>query len=163
VAKNQNNRSVGKQRANLSNSGAQLQMLFGRIFKAQSIYFYQLLGVTVFLVVFGLVMVLSASSIDSLKANNNSFATFGKQTGFALIGLLVMSLASIVSRGWLISKARFFYMGFMVLQLAVLFIGIDINGNRNWIKILGIPVQPSEFLKVAVVLHVSVYGVRSVR
>jgi cell division protein FtsW (lipid II flippase) len=55
------------------------------------------------------------------------------------------------------SKARFFYMGFMLLQLAVLFIGIDINGNRNWIKILGIPVQPSEFLKVAVVLHVAVY------
>jgi cell division protein FtsW len=157
VARTKSNRGVAKQRANLSDSGAQLQVLFGRIFKAQSIYFYQLLGITIFLVVFGLVMVLSASSIDSLKANNNSFATFAKQAGFALIGLLVMSLASIVSRGWLMSKARFFYMGFMVLQLAVLFIGIDINGNRNWIKILGIPVQPSEFLKVAVVLHVAVY------
>ncbi|MEY4042452.1 MAG: hypothetical protein RL529_19 [Actinomycetota bacterium] len=157
MARTKSNRGVAKQRANLSDSGAQLQVLFGRIFKAQSIYFYQLLGITIFLVVFGLVMVLSASSIDSLKANNNSFATFAKQAGFALIGLLVMSLASIVSRGWLMSKARFFYMGFMVLQLAVLFIGIDINGNRNWIKILGIPVQPSEFLKVAVVLHVAVY------
>ena len=157
MARTKSNRGALKQRANLSDSGAQLQVLFGRIFKAQSIYFYQLLGITIFLVVFGLVMVLSASSIDSLKANNNSFATFGKQTGFALIGLAVMSLASIVSRGWLMSKARLFYMGFMVLQLAVLFIGIDINGNRNWIKILGIPVQPSEFLKVAVVLHVAVY------
>ena len=157
MARTQVKRPAAKQRPNLADSGAQLQVLFGRIFKAQSIDFYQLLGITIFLVVFGLVMVLSASSIDSLKANNNSFATFGKQTGFALIGLAVMSLASIVSRDWLVSKARFFYMGFMVLQLAVLFIGIDINGNRNWIKILGIPVQPSEFLKVAVVLHVAVY------
>ena len=157
MARTQVKRAAAKQRPNLAESGAQLQVLFRRIFKAQSIYFYQLLGITIFLVVFGLVMVLSASSIDSLKANNNSFATFGKQTGFALIGLAVMSLASIVSRDWLVSKARFFYMGFMVLQLAVLFIGIDINGNRNWIKILGIPVQPSEFLKVAVVLHVAVY------
>lgn len=157
MARTKSNRGVAKQRANLSDSGAQLQVLFGRIFRAQSIYFYQLLGITIFLVVFGLVMVLSASSIDSLKANNNSFATFAKQAGFALIGLLVMSVASIVSRGWLMAKARFFYMGFMVLQLAVLFIGIDVNGNRNWIKILGIPVQPSEFLKVAVVLHVAVY------
>lgn len=157
VAKTKNTRGAAKQRANLTDSGAQLQALFGRIFRAQSIYFYQLLGITIFLVVFGLVMVLSASSIDSLKANNNSFTIFGKQSGFALLGLLVMSFASIVSRDWLVAKARIFYMGFMVLQLAVLFIGIDINGNRNWIKILGIPVQPSEFLKVAVVLHVAVF------
>ena len=76
-------RQVNRNRANLADSGAQLQELFGRIFRAQSIYFYQLLGVTVFLVAFGLVMVLSASSIDSLKASNNSFAIFGKQALFA--------------------------------------------------------------------------------
>jgi cell division protein FtsW len=146
-----------KKRADFSESGAQLQVLFGRIFRAQSIYFYQLLGITIFLVVFGLVMVLSASSIDSLKANNNSFATFGKQAGFALIGLVIMSIASIVPRDRWVSWAKFAYIGFMGLQLAVLFIGIDINGNRNWIKILGIPVQPSEFLKLAVVLHLSVF------
>jgi cell division protein FtsW len=146
-----------KKRADFSESGAQLQVLFGRIFRAQSIYFYQLLGITIFLVVFGLVMVLSASSIDSLKANNNSFVTFGKQAGFALIGLVVMSIASIVPRDRWVSWAKFAYIGFMGLQLAVLFIGIDINGNRNWIKILGIPVQPSEFLKLAVVLHLSVF------
>ena len=146
-----------KKRADFSESGAQLQVLFGRIFRAQSIYFYQLLGITIFLVVFGLVMVLSASSIDSLKANNNSFVTFGKQAGFALIGLVIMSIASIVPRERWVSWAKFAYIGFMGLQLAVLFIGIDINGNRNWIKILGIPVQPSEFLKLAVVLHLSVF------
>jgi cell division protein FtsW len=157
VARAQVKRPAAKQRPNLAESGAQFQVLLGRIFKAQSIYFYQLLGITIFLVVFGLVMVLSASSIDSLKANNNSFATFGKQTGFALIGLFVMSWASIVSRDWIMAKAKYAYLGFMGLQLAVLFIGIDINGNRNWIKIFGIPIQPSEFLKVAVVVHVAVF------
>ena len=38
-------------------------------FQAESIYFYRLAGLTAFLVVFGLVMVLSSSSIDSLVAN----------------------------------------------------------------------------------------------
>jgi cell division protein FtsW len=150
-------RQVSAKRPNLAESGAQIQVLFGRIFKAQSIYFYQLLGVTLFLVGFGLVMVLSASSIDSLRANNNSFATAGKQAGFAIIGLVVMSVFSILSTEWWRSKAKLGYIATMLLQLAVLFIGIDINGNRNWIKILGIPIQPSEFLKVAVVLHVAVF------
>jgi cell division protein FtsW len=153
MAKKQQNRN----RANLAKSGAQLEDLFGRIFRAQSIYFYQLLGVTLFLVAFGLVMVLSASSIDSLKASNNSFAIFGKQALFAVLGLIGMSLASLMPLDWWRGRAKFTYMVSMGLQLAVLFIGIDINGNRNWISIFGIAIQPSEFLKVAVVLHVSVF------
>ncbi|MEY3846766.1 MAG: hypothetical protein RJA66_1033 [Actinomycetota bacterium] len=151
---------MAKKRRNVSNladSGARLEELAGRIFRAQSLYFYQLLGITIFLVIFGLVMVLSASSIDSLKASNNSFAIFLKQAGFAALGLIGLSLASLMPLDWWRGKAKFFYMLFMGLQLAVLFIGIDINGNRNWISIFGIAIQPSEFLKVAVVLHVSAY------
>jgi cell division protein FtsW len=146
-----------RRKPNLAASGARLEDLFGRIFRAQSIYFYQLLGITLFLVVFGLVMVLSASSIDSLKASHNSFAIFSKQAIFALLGLVGMSLASLMPLNWWRGRAKFLYLLTMGLQLAVLFVGIDINGNRNWISIFGIPMQPSEFLKVAVVLHVSVY------
>ncbi len=151
-------RPAARQRkSSMAESGAKLEDLFGRIFRAQSIYFYQLLGVTLFLVAFGLVMVLSASSIDSLKASNNSFAIFGKQALYALIGLVALSIASILPRSWWQGRARLFYMGAMVMQLAVLFIGKEINGNRNWISIFGFSIQPSEFLKIAVVLHVSVY------
>ena len=157
MARRQVQRQPDRNRAKLEQSGARLEELFGRIFRAQSIYFYQLLGITLFLVAFGLVMVLSASSIDSLKASNNSFAIFGKQSLFAFLGLIGMSLASLMPLDWWRGKAKFAYMIFMALQLAVLFIGIDINGNRNWISIFGIAIQPSEFLKVAVVLHVSVY------
>lgn len=148
---------VSRNRQSLAQSGARLEELAGRIFRAQSIYFYQLLGITVFLVAFGLVMVLSASSIDSLKASNNSFAIFAKQAGFAALGLVGMSLASLMSLAWWRGRAKFLYMLTMGLQLAVLFVGVEINGNRNWISIFGISLQPSEFLKVAVVLHVSVF------
>ena len=144
-------------RASLSSSGLRFEELFGRIFRSQSIYFYQLLGITLFLVVFGVVMVLSASSIDSLKASNNSFAIFSKQAIFAILGLLGMSAASLMSMNWWRGRAKVFYAGFMILQLAVFFIGKDINGNKNWISLFGIAVQPSEFLKIAVVLHVAVF------
>ena len=148
---------VSRNRKTLAESGVLLQELAGRIFRAQSIYFYQLLGITLFLVAFGLVMVLSASSIDSLRASNNSFAIFGKQAGFAVLGLVGLSLASLMPLRWWRGKAKFLYILTMFLQLAVLFVGTEINGNRNWINILGFSLQPSEFLKVAVVLHVSVF------
>jgi cell division protein FtsW len=148
---------VSRNRKTLAESGVLLQELAGRIFRAQSIYFYQLLGITLFLVAFGLVMVLSASSIDSLRASNNSFAIFGKQVGFAAIGLIGLSLASLMSMRWWQGRAKLAYLATMGLQLAVLFVGTEINGNRNWISIFGISLQPSEFLKVGVVLHVSVF------
>lgn len=133
-----------------------LQTIFDRVFKAQSIHFYRLLGVTLFLVGFGVIMVLSASSIDSLKANNNSFSIFNKQFFFAVLGLLGMSLISLMPTSFFRSKSSFFFRVALALQVAVFFIGEEINGNKNWISVFGLfTVQPSEFLKVAVVLFVA--------
>jgi len=143
--------------ANLAAANRTLEAVFSRIFRSQSIYFYQLLGITLFLVVFGLVMVLSASEIDSFKATNNSFATFFKQAGIGLVGLAVMSIASLTSLNWLRSKARLGYLITMGLQLAVFFIGTKINGNKNWIRFAGMSFQPSEFLKIAMVIHVAAF------
>jgi len=135
-----------------------VQIVFDRVFKAQSIHFYRLLGVTLFLVGFGVIMVLSASSIDSLKANNNSFSIFNKQFFFAILGLIGMSLISLMPTKFFRSKASFFFRVAMILQIAVFFIGEEINGNKNWISVFGLfTIQPSEFLKVAVVLFVAAH------
>lgn len=141
-----------------SNNAARVQLFFDRVFRAQSIHFYRLLGVTLFLVAFGVVMVLSASSIDSLVTNRNSFAVAGKQLFFAAAGLLALSFVSLMSSDFIKSKAKFLFLSAMALQVAVLFIGKEINGNRNWIDVFGLfTIQPSEFLKIAVILHISVY------
>ena len=150
--------SVKLSAAKISSQGAsKFQHWFDRIFKAQSIHFYQLLGVTLFLVMFGVIMVLSASSVDSLKANNNSFAVAGRQLFFAVLGLLAMSAVSLMPLTFIKSRARFVFMASMALQVGVLFFGKEINGNRNWIEIFGFTLQPSEFLKIAVILHISAY------
>jgi cell division protein FtsW len=47
-----------------------------RVFPAESSNYYFLLGTTLFLVVLGLVMVLSSSSIDSYTARQGFFGTF---------------------------------------------------------------------------------------
>ena len=139
-------------------STQQLGVLFDRVFRAQSVEFYRLLGVTLFLVAFGVVMVLSASSIDSLVANSNSLWVFLKQFGFAIIGLFFLSIVSLMSVAKIRRLAGGFFVIALVVQLSVFFIGKDINGNKNWIDLFGfISIQPSEFLKIAVILHVAAY------
>lgn len=127
------------------------------VFRAQSREFYQLLGVVLFLSAFGVLMVLSSSFVDALKVNNNAFSIFGKQALSAILGLLGLAYVSTLQANTIRRLAGPFSVGVLVLQLLVVFtpLGTEINGNKNWITILGFTVQPSEFLKISLVIILS--------
>ena len=122
-------------------------------FRAESIYFYRLAGLTVFLVVFGLVMVLSSSSIDSLVANRDAYYIFSRQFIYALIGLTLMLIISSLPLTFIRNRVGLVLIIGFGLQLAVPFIGISVNGNTNWLSIAGFTLQPSEFLKLALIMY----------
>ena len=143
-------RQVRKARSNpLNNFKAWLQDNF----RAESIYFYRLAGLTGFLVVFGLVMVLSSSSIDSLVANRDAYYIFSRQFVYALIGLTVMLVIASLPVSFIRNRVGLVLMIGFALQLAVPFIGISVNGNTNWLSIAGFTLQPSEFLKLALIMY----------
>lgn len=122
-------------------------------FRAESIYFYRLAGLTGFLVVFGLVMVLSSSSIDSLVANRDAYYIFSRQLLYALIGLAGMLFIASLPVEFIKRRVGLVLLVTFGLQLAVPFIGISVNGNTNWLSIAGFTIQPSEFLKLALILY----------
>lgn len=124
-------------------------------FRAQSIYFYRLVGLTLFLVVFGLVMVLSSSSIDSLVANRDAFYVAGRQAFFAAFGLIVLVISSSLKVGFYQRQVRTYLLFAFGLQLAVPFFGVSVNGNTNWLQIFGYSVQPSEFLKLGLIVYMA--------
>ena len=143
-------RQLRKARSNpLNNFKAWLQDNF----RAESIYFYRLAGLTGFLVVFGLVMVLSSSSIDSLVANRDACYIFSRQFVYALIGLTVMLVIASLPVSFIRNRVGLVLMIGFALQLAVPFIGISVNGNTNWLSIAGFTLQPSEFLKLALIMY----------
>ena len=143
-------RQVRKARSNpLNNFKAWLQDNF----RAESIYFYRLAGLTGFLVVFGLVMVLSSSSIDSLVANRDAYYIFSRQFVYALVGLTVMLVIASLPVSFIRNRVGLVLMIGFALQLAVPFIGISVNGNTNWLSIAGFTLQPSEFLKLALIMY----------
>lgn len=111
-------------------------------------------GTVIFLVLFGLVMVLSSSAVTSAQNNEGDFfAVFLRQGLFALIGVpLMLMIARLPSALWG-QYARYAVMFGLALQLLVFTgLGYDYGGNQNWISIGGLTAQPSEFLKLALVV-----------
>ncbi|KTR02414.1 cell division protein [Curtobacterium luteum] len=125
------------------------------VFVAESATFYTILGVTLFLVVFGVVMVLSSSSVEQYAATHDFFGAASRQGLYAVLGVPLMLVASRVpARSW-----RKWAMGVLgaalVLQLLVYTpLGVEIQGNRNWISIGSFSAQPSEAVKLGLALAV---------
>jgi cell division protein FtsW len=124
-----------------------------RLFAAETPEYFLLLGTTLFLVVFGLVMVLSSSSILSYVSSKDFFAIATRQGLYALIGVPVMLLAA---RAPISFWKRWSRIGIFVgigLQLLVFSpLGFAYGGNRNWIHLGSFNAQPSELVKLALVL-----------
>jgi cell division protein FtsW len=106
-----------------------------------------------FIVVFGMVMVLSSSSVDSLTTYNNPYYVFFRQLGFGAIGFAGLIFISILPLDKIMFWGRIFFVGGLASQLLVFSpLGVSVGGNRNWIKILGLTFQPSEFIKLGLIL-----------
>ena len=114
--------------------------------------FYFLLGLTLLLVIFGLVMVASASAVDSLRQTNSAYNVFGRQAIYAGIGLVGMLFVSRIPVTWIRSLAPAALVSTIGLQILTVIFGADINGNRNWLEIGPITLQPSEFLKLGLIM-----------
>jgi cell division protein FtsW len=127
-----------------------------RIFAAENRNYFLLLGTTLFLVIFGLVMVLSASSIESFTADDGFFGRFIKQGLYAVIGIPLMLVASrMPPRFWKRWAWPALLAGGTLQLLVFTGLGFDYGGNRNWISIGGFNAQPSEFVKIALIVWVA--------
>jgi cell division protein FtsW len=130
----------------------------GKVFRAESASYLLLLGTTLFLVIFGLVMVLSSSSVDSYLANLGFFGGLFRQGMFAVIGIPMMLVISRMPvRFW----SRIAWPALLAadfLQCLVVFtpLGVTVAGNTNWLDFAGIQFQPSEAIKVALVVWLGV-------
>lgn len=136
---------------------ADIQGILGTVFRGQSPEFKALWLIIIFLALFGSLMVYSSSYVDSVKNNANPFGEmrsqfFGMFGGLiALVWFAYIKPESARKLGPLIAGVAF------IAQLLVLFtpLGKAVNGNRNWLNLGIATVQPSEFLKIALIMMVA--------
>jgi cell division protein FtsW len=115
--------------------------------------YYLLVCVTVALVVFGLIMVLSASAIVSIDKTKSAYTIFLSQAMFAALGAVALVVASRFSvAAWKRLALPILAIGFALQLLVLTPLGTAVGGNQNWLRVGPITVQPSEVLKVGLVL-----------
>ncbi|HYH30014.1 MAG TPA: putative lipid II flippase FtsW [Pseudonocardia sp.] len=110
------------------------------------------LGVFGLLTLFGLVMVLSASAVESFTAAGSSYSVFTRQLMFCVPGLAMFWLGLRIPPRTLRSLAPATLVVGLLSLVAVLFLGDTRNGSRSWFAFGPFSVQPSEAVKVAVTL-----------
>lgn len=133
--------------------GLAARVSLGRLLTPPSAEFVMIASTAVLLTVFGVVMVLSATSANPSDPLDGAL----RQGMFALVGIPLMF---VVSR---LPVAFFGKVAWPVLILAVMFqllvfvpgIGVKSYGNTNWVNIAGIQLQPAEFLKLALALWIA--------
>ncbi|NLW78301.1 MAG: FtsW/RodA/SpoVE family cell cycle protein [Ruminococcaceae bacterium] len=110
-----------------------------------------LLTIVILLLLFGLVMLFSASYPNAQARQDDSYAFISNQVQFAVLGLVGMVAAAFVDyRLW-----KRFAWPLMVVALVMLVVVLgftDQNGAHRWIWIGPLSIQPSEVAKLAVIL-----------
>jgi cell division protein FtsW len=112
---------------------------------------------TAVLVVLGLIMVFSASSIHAIDTKGYAFAVVLRQFIFLAFGLpFAIWLARLPLQYWsLIARIGLVASIFLVAIVMIPGVGKEVNGNRNWIDLKVIDIQPGEFTKFLLILWAS--------
>lgn len=109
------------------------------------------------IVVFGLIMLSSASSIIAYSTYNDSYYFLKHQLASVAIGAVAFWLASRVDYKHL-RKIAFFLLLCSLALLVLVFIpglGKEVNGSRSWINFFGFSLQPAEFVKLTFVVYLA--------
>lgn len=123
-------------------------------------YDYWLLGSVLLLICIGLVMMGSASVSIADKQHGEPFYYIWKQLAYVAFALVLSQVVlHVPTRVWNTISPHLLIAGCVLLAL-VLLIGREVNGSTRWINLGFINVQPSEFMKLFVVVFLAGYMLR---
>ncbi len=115
-----------------------------------------LFGTVLLLVLFGLVMVFSASAVMAKATLGSPYAYVSKQAIWALFGMIALFVLMRVDyRKYNNPKLIFPVMGVTGLLLLAVFAMSGMNGAHRWVRIAGTTLQPSELAKPVIVLFLA--------
>jgi len=117
------------------------------------------------LLAIGLVMVYSASIAAAEASGHTGYRAWHflvRHGLFVVVGLAAAAIAfQVPMKAWQRLAPWLFALGALLLVLVLIpGIGKSVNGSRRWLSLFVINLQPSEFMKLAVVLYSASYAVR---
>ncbi len=116
-----------------------------------------LLITIVALSLFGILMVYSASNVIALEKYNDSFYFVKRQFAFLIVGYIILIFILRINFEKLKRFAFILFLICLGLLILVLIPGVGIvrGGARSWIGVGSFSIQPSEFMKLAIIILLS--------
>ena len=124
---------------------------------------YTLLTALFLLVITGLVILYSTSAYNGDVKFHDSFYYLKKQVFATLLGIAGMFVVANMDYHVWRHFAVLGYLTAILLSVAVLFIGDEINGSKRWLSLGPLSFQPSEFAKVALILFLAQMVTKNVK
>jgi cell division protein FtsW len=102
----------------------------------------------------GLMMVLSASSVEALRSYGGAWVFFQRQAMWVAIGALALVATALLDyRHWRRAVLPMVAVSFVLLVVVLLpGVGITAGGSTRWLGIDSLRIQPSELAKLAILL-----------
>lgn len=116
--------------------------------------FHLVVTIATMLTVLGLVMVLSASSVEQYVSGGSAYSLFTQQLIFAILGAVLFYVALRIPARVLRQYSFPLFVVVLIMLVLVLIpgIGTEAQGARRWFNVGGFSVQPSEIMKVALAI-----------
>lgn len=115
------------------------------------------IGIYLVLVIIGLFNIYSAM-YDSVASSIFDLDRLeGKQALFIIVSALLGFAILLIDVSFFTATAFAVYGAFLLLNIAVRFLGTEIKGSHSWFKIGGFSIQPAEFMKFAIGLALAKY------
>lgn len=105
------------------------------------------LGAVLLIVVLGVVLTMAASPAVAERLHLDTFYFARRQSVYLPAAVLVMLAVSVLSPKGVRRTAALLFAAAFVLTVATLVMGVDIKGATRWLRLGGLSLQPSEFLK----------------
>ena len=114
-----------------------------------------MLAVLIALMLGGIVLSLAASPPVAVRIGLDPFYFVHRHVMYLAPALVVLLATSLLAPRHIRRLALIVFAVSFVMVIATLFVGAEVKGARRWIVLLGINIQPSEFLKPAFVVLVA--------
>ncbi|KKP35446.1 MAG: Lipid II flippase FtsW [candidate division TM6 bacterium GW2011_GWF2_32_72] len=117
------------------------------------------LSIIASLIIIGLLFIYSSSSVYALEKIGSSFYFVKKQILGVIIGIIGLIIFRFLSLDFIKSKSPFLFFGSLFLTALTLVpkIGTRIHGSSRWLNIGGFAFQPSELLKIFLLIYVAYF------
>ena len=132
-------------------------MLTERLHTSKYSFFDKLLAVDYFLIL--IVIMIGAISVFAIySTEGGEFSYYTKNHLIRLVSFFLMFLIlSFIKITFWYRNAYIFYLICLILLLGVLMFGVTASGSKRWINLYFLNLQPSELMKIAIIVSFSRY------